>query len=126
MHATDSPRLTTVGLLDSDAAGLLDAQRQLALLAPSVSVRIAARSWGELLTDAAFPPDVVVLRPRPDDRVSVPYEVRVCRIVDAGVLAIVDAGCDDASAAQDVGSLRVAHTVQEAAGILETWRTTSD
>jgi hypothetical protein len=111
----------TVGLFDSDAAGLATARSTLARRAPSVSIVIAATSWGELLTDAAFPPDIVVLRPRPDDRVSVPYEVRVCRIVDASVLAIVDSDGDEVEAAREVASLVVAHTLEEAADLLEGW-----
>ncbi|AXH35203.1 hypothetical protein DVJ78_07105 [Humibacter sp. BT305] len=82
---------------------------------------IAASSWGELLTDAAFPPDIVVLRPRPDDRVSLPYEARVCRIVDASVLAIVDADGEDAESARDVTSIVIAHSLDEAADLLESW-----
>jgi hypothetical protein len=117
-----TPSRATVGLFDSDAAGLAAARSTLARRAPSVSVVIAATSWGELLTDAAFPPDIVVLRPRPDDRVSVPYEARVCRIVDASVLAIIDSDGDEVAAARDVASLVVARTVEEAADLLEAWR----
>lgn len=111
----------TVGLFDSDSAGLDAARTTLARRAPSVSVVIAASSWGELLTDAAFPPDIVVLRPRPDDRVSLPYEARVCRIVEASVLAIVDADGEDAESARDVTSLVVANSLDEAADLLERW-----
>lgn len=111
----------TVGLFDSDLAGLEAARSALEQRAPSVSVVIAASSWGELLTDAAFPPDIVVLRPRPDDRVSLPYEARVCRIVDASVLAIVDADGEDAESARDVTSIVIAHSLDEAADLLESW-----
>ncbi|WP_378147711.1 hypothetical protein ACFJGV_06390 [Cnuibacter sp. UC19_7] len=122
----DAPHQTTVskatvGLFDSDAAGLAAARATLARRAPSVSVVIAVSSWGELLTNEAFPPDIVVLRPRPDDRVSLPYEARVCRIVEASVLAIVDADGDDAAAARGVTSLLVANTLDEAADLLEGW-----
>ena len=121
VHDPRSTHKTTVGLLDSDPGGLVEARQALSALAPSVSVVIAVTSWGELLTDAAFPPDIVVLRPRADDRISVAYEARVCRIVDAGVLAVVDAEGTDGPTARDMSSLQVAVSLGEAAAVLEGW-----
>lgn len=94
-----------VGILDTDSRALDDTLAWLAEHAPELEATIHARSWGELLTSARFPPDAVVLYFRPTDRVDVAYESRVCRILDIEVLVIVDdVGHEVASKLDGVGA----------------------
>jgi hypothetical protein len=69
----------TVGLLDSNREALAEGANWIGAHISGIQVVICAASWGQLLTDENFPPEVVLLRPRPADRVPAEYEGRVCR-----------------------------------------------
>ena len=91
----------TVGLFDADPDVL--AEKAAALLGvPYVDVRIAAGTLGQMLTDPAFPTDVVIVEQRPGERVSIDYKIRVCRLADARVIVVRDGVGEFAD---DVGSL---------------------
>jgi len=94
-------RKTTVAVVDADAGALAAKAAALTDL-PGVDVRIEAASLGQLLTDPAFPPDVVLLQQREGERVSVNYKIRVCRLADARVIVITGDGHE---LAPDVGQL---------------------
>jgi hypothetical protein len=94
-------RKTTVAVVDADA-GALAAKAAALTDVPGVDVRIEAASLGQLLTDPAFPPDVVLLQQREGERVSVNYKIRVCRLADARVIVITGDGHE---LAPDVGQL---------------------
>ena len=78
---------TTVGLFDADAAVLARKTRELAGH-PGIDVRITAGTLGELLTNPAFPTDIVIMQQRPGERVSIDYKIRVCRLADARVIVV--------------------------------------
>lgn len=94
-------RPLTVGVFDADAAVLQNKAAQLRAL-PDVDLRITAASLGQLLTDPAFPTDVVIVQQRPGERVSINYKIRVCRLADARVIVVENDGDELAT---DVGLL---------------------
>jgi hypothetical protein len=103
VHATgNGSGQTTVGLFDADA-GVLAQRAEVLSHVPGVDLRIAAGSLGQMLTDPAFPPDVVIVQQREGERVSINYKIRVCRLADARVI-VVSNGSDE-HLAHDVGSL---------------------
>lgn len=81
---------TTVGLFDADAPSLAAKARALGSL-DDIDVRITAGSLGQMLTDPAFPPQVVILQQRAGERVSINYKIRVCRLADARVIVVQNA-----------------------------------
>lgn len=88
---------TTVAVLDADA-GALSAKSAALGRSPGVEMRISAGSLGELLTDPAFPTEVVILQQRAGERVSVNYKIRVCRLADARVIVVSGDGVVTADA----------------------------
>ncbi|MCS5724240.1 hypothetical protein N1028_16815 [Herbiconiux sp. CPCC 203407] len=93
---------TTVGLFDADA-GVLAQRAEVLSQVPGVDLRIAAGSLGQMLTDPAFPPDVVIVQQREGERVSINYKIRVCRLADARVIVVSNGSGE--SLAHDVGSM---------------------
>ena len=93
---------TTVGLFDADPGVLAERAEMLSHL-PGVELRITAGSLGQMLTDPAFPTDVVIVQQRAGERVSINYKIRVCRLADARVIVVSNGS--DADFADDVGSL---------------------
>jgi hypothetical protein len=81
--------VTTVAVVDADATALA-AKADALRATPGVELRITAGSLGQLLTDPAFPPDVVIIEQREGERVSVNYKIRVCRLANARVLVVAD------------------------------------
>ncbi len=107
--------LTTVGLFDADSAVLARKRRELAAT-PGVDVRIAAGTLGQMLTDPAFPTDVVIMEQREGERVSIDYKIRVCRLADARVIVVAHGG---QSLARDVGQLMTpVHSFAEAVALI--------
>ncbi|MGA1837336.1 hypothetical protein VD659_10435 [Herbiconiux sp. 11R-BC] len=92
------PHLTTVAVLDADARELR-AKTAALVRSPGVDIRISAGSLGELLTDPAFPTEVVILQQRAGERVSVNYKIRVCRLADARVIVIAGTDAEGAVSA---------------------------
>lgn len=93
---------TTVGLFDADAGVLAERAEALSRV-PGVDLRIAAGSLGQMLTDPAFPPDVVIVQQREGERVSINYKIRVCRLADARVIVVSNGSAEHL--AHDVGLL---------------------
>lgn len=93
---------TTVGLFDADA-GVLAQRAEVLSQVPGVDLRIAAGSLGQMLTDPAFPPEVVIVQQRAGERVSINYKVRVCRLADARVIVVSNGSAEQL--AHEVGSL---------------------
>jgi hypothetical protein len=81
--------VTTVAVVDADATALA-AKADALHATPGVELQITAGSLGQLLTDPAFPPDVVIIEQREGERVSVNYKIRVCRLANARVLVVAD------------------------------------
>jgi hypothetical protein len=110
-------RSTTVGIFDADPGSL--AAKSAALRdVPGVELRMAAESLGQMLTDPAFPPDVVIMEQRAGERVSINYKIRVCRLAESRVI-VVDTGSARGGLAPDVGSLMTpVHSFDEAIGLI--------
>ncbi|MFB2584360.1 hypothetical protein [Herbiconiux liukaitaii] len=94
--------LTTVGLFDADP-GVLAERAETLSHTPGVDLRITAGSLGQMLTNPAFPTDVVIVQQRAGERVSINYKVRVCRLADARVIVV--SSCEESGLASDVGLL---------------------
>ncbi|MDO9396384.1 MAG: hypothetical protein Q7T71_07560 [Herbiconiux sp.] len=92
---------TTVGLFDADP-DVLAAKTEALDRLPDVDVRISAATLGQMLTNPAFPTDVVIVQQREGERVSVDYKIRVCRLADARVIVVAT---EHDHLAPDVGSL---------------------
>ncbi|GAA2236308.1 hypothetical protein N1031_10750 [Herbiconiux moechotypicola] len=108
---------TTVGLFDADP-GSLAAKSRVLRQVPGVDLRMAAESLGQMLTDPAFPPEVVILEQRAGERVSINYKIRVCRLADSRVI-VVDSGRANSPLAADVGSMMTpVHSFDEAIELL--------
>lgn len=110
--------MKAIGVLDTDARSLEEAVSWLNAHAPDHAITIQATSWGKLLTDSSFPPDVVLLRFRPADRVDISYETRVCRILELEVIVLaIGVGFVLPSSPERVGA-RVVYGLEEAAFVL--------
>jgi hypothetical protein len=108
--------MMTIGLLDSNREALTESADWLNSHVLGVQVVIRAASWGRLLTDEHFPPEVVLLRPRPTDRVPVEHEGRVCRVLDAAVIIVTDAAAS--VTVPEAAGFHLAATIEEAGRVL--------
>ena len=84
---TESARINTIALLDDHVLIVDGLAHWIRVNAPDFRVVAALGSWEELITDKAFPPDVVVMARTIDSPTPLAERIRLC--TEAGARVVV-------------------------------------